>query len=724
MPRIVTVLLALAFTLAAQEAPLRWVDGRATLRTTLKAGEKVYECNLVVDLGAPGALALHKNAAGTLRSETATVVAGELTLDGVAVGRGDDEWLEAFTARWSEELREVPAAGFIGLDGLLTDPARPIIVIDGPRGRLKITDRAAWPEPAPAGASPFRILRDDQGLRFVASTGRDGEASLAVAMKERENTVPRKIDDADGQTASRTWRLGTTSLASLAPWHPGAAARLGAQVFAQGTWWIDVEQRRAMLLPTPGASVAGDEVAYAEALWKGDDALPDFFKKHKESRWTEAAAQRLMIDALRETPPDAGTAADFAVAWLGATPAGRRASTAAKLLERLPPVPEFDPFREDVIGLTLKDARADLDGTAQAKLRYERAEILRSRGDLAGAFRDLLSASFGMPHDGRPQLALARLHEARGEFDRARARYLRAVMDAERTAIDAWVALSAFDKSRGGDPATFTRRAADELEGRIPEFHPLPPDAPASRPARRPRGILVEIFTGAQCPPCAAADLAVDGLDEAWPETDVVALAWHLPIPAPEPMVAPCSDARAERYGVRGTPTIVVGGNHAFSGGGKPDQAQTVFDKLLGEYREAEAERHDPRVGGVARRDGDAVAVELKIDGAADGLVFHAALVEKVIAFPGRNAIVFHRQVARAHMSGRGKDGAYGGSWSLKSVASDLDARVSEIEERGPFKIRPTTPNPDLLSVVAWIENASGVVVDAVELPIGVVKRP
>ena len=46
--------------------------------------------------------------------------------------------------------------------------------------------------------------------------------------------------------------------------------------------------------------------------------IVDFFKKHKESRWTEAAAQRLMIGALRETPPDAGAAADFAVAWLGA----------------------------------------------------------------------------------------------------------------------------------------------------------------------------------------------------------------------------------------------------------------------------------------------------------------------------------------------------------------------------------------------------------------------
>jgi phage tail sheath gpL-like len=84
-------------------------------------------------------------------------------------------------------------------------------------------------------------------------------------------------------------------------------------------------------------------------------------------------------------------------------------------------------------------------------------------------------------------------------------------------------------------------------------------------------------------------------------------------------MVAPCADARAERYGVRGTLTVVVGGNHAFSGGGKPDQAQTVFDKLLAEVKEAEAERFDVRIDGGARRDGDSVTVDLRADGDAGG---------------------------------------------------------------------------------------------------------
>jgi hypothetical protein len=104
--------------------------------------------------------------------------------------------------------------------------------------------------------------------------------------------------------------------------------------------------------------------------------------------------------------------------------------------------------------------------------------------------------------------------------------------------------------------------------------------------------------------------------------------------------------------------------------------------------------------------------------------VFHAALVEKVIAFPGRNAIVFHRQVARAHVSGAAKAGAFAGTFSLKAVASDLEARVSEVEERGPFKIRPTVPNPELLAVVAWAENGKGVVVDAIELPGAAAKNP
>ncbi len=712
------VSLVIAFSLLAQEAPLRWVDGRMVMRTTLKAGEKVYECNLMVDLGIPDGLALHGNAAGTLRSPTAGVVSGDLTLSEVAIGRGDGGWLEAFTARWSEELREVPAAGFIGLGGLLSDPTRQIIVIDGPRGRIKVADRSAWPEPGPPGSSTFRLVKEDSGLKLVASAARDGEVLLAVSMKNRQNTIPRELNGEKGPDVSRVWRFGTAMIAQMAPWHPGAGPTLGASMFSRGTWWFDVAQGRAMVLPTSGASPDADEVAFAEALWTGDDALPEFYKAHKTSRWTEESAQKLLIDALRESPPDVDVASDRAVAWLGATPAGRRASAAAKLLERLPPDPLFDPFREAVIGLTLKDARADMDGTAQAKLRFERGEILRSRGDAKGAFRDLLSSAFGMPHDGRPQLALARLHEQQGEADRAKARYLRAIMDPEHTAIAAWTYLAEFDLKQGGSPKTFTARIAEELEGRIPEFHPLPPDAPASRPSRRPRGILVELFTGAQCPPCAAADLAVDGLDESWPKDEIIALAWHLPIPAPEPMVAACSDERAERAGVRGTPTFVIGGKRRFSGGGKPDQAQTVYEKVVKEVEGARAEDAPQRLRGHAARADDTISAEVTVEGPSEGLTFRAVLVEKLIAFPGKNAIVFHRQVARALLTGKADGAKYSASVSLKQVAKDLDERVSAVEEQGRFKIRPTEPNVDLLSVIVWIEDRNGVVLDALELPI------
>jgi len=41
---------------------------------------------------------------------------------------------------------------------------------------------------------------------------------------------------------------------------------------------------------------------------------------------------------------------------------------------------------------------------------------------------------------------------------------------------------------------------------------PFKPEAFAGRKGKSDRGVLVEVFTGAECPPCAAVDLAFDGL--------------------------------------------------------------------------------------------------------------------------------------------------------------------------------------------------------------------
>ena len=59
----------------------------------------------------------------------------------------------------------------------------------------------------------------------------------------------------------------------------------------------------------------------------------------------------------------------------------------------------------------------------------------------------------------------------------------------------------------------------------------------------------MELFTGANCPPCVAADLAFDGLQKAYSDKEVVLLQYHMNIPrGPEALTNADSDARFEYY--------------------------------------------------------------------------------------------------------------------------------------------------------------------------------
>ena len=51
--------------------------------------------------------------------------------------------------------------------------------------------------------------------------------------------------------------------------------------------------------------------------------------------------------------------------------------------------------------------------------------------------------------------------------------------------------------------------------------------------------MLVEVFTGAECPPCAAVDLAFDGLMKAYTPRDAILLQYHIHVPAPIRSPAP-----------------------------------------------------------------------------------------------------------------------------------------------------------------------------------------
>jgi hypothetical protein len=211
---------------------------------------------------------------------------------------------------------------------------------------------------------------------------------------------------------------------------------------------------------------------------------------------------------------------------------------------------------------------------------------------------------------------------------------------------------------------TDTRLAAlnaDMDRDYLAKMPPFKPTAFAGRQARSDRVAVMELFTGAQCPPCVAADLAFDGLLRTYKPTDVVLLQYHVDIPGPDPLTNPATEARMAYYrklspgGLGGAPAAVFNGQPQAGGGGsvqasekKYKEYRTILDGLL--EQPAGAAVH---LG--ATRSGDTITFQAgvsKLKNPGEDKKLRLLLVEESIRFVGSNKIRFHHMVVRAMPGG------------------------------------------------------------------------
>src|SRR6266851_4866813 len=125
---------------------------------------------------------------------------------------------------------------------------------------------------------------------------------------------------------------------------------------------------------------------------------------------------------------------------------------------------------------------------------------------------------------------------------------------------------------------------AKEVEARIKKIATdIKPAAFAGRKDKSDRVVLVELFTGAECPPCVAADKAFDALAETYKPSEVVLLEYHLHIPRPDPLTSPDGLERAKYYGgaIGGTPTFIFNGQPGPGVGGDAYDAMDGYEDCL-----------------------------------------------------------------------------------------------------------------------------------------------
>lgn len=265
----------------------------------------------------------------------------------------------------------------------------------------------------------------------------------------------------------------------------------------------------------------------------------------------------------------------------------------------------------------------------------------------------------------------------------------------------------------------------------------VPPFKPAKFSGRKEaeanQVAVLELFTGAQCPPCVAADVAFDALEKAYDHKDLVLIQYHMHIPGPDPMTNPDSIARWDYYrkffpeGIRGTPSTLFNGKPSAGGGGGMANAQSKFDQYSQLINPILEKTTPVRMTGNANRNGDKLDIKVEVYGAETGdpLKLRLIVVEDTVKYVGSNRLRFHHQVVRAMPGGadgvdiKGKDFKHEVTVDVKEIQASLKKYLDEYAANRPFP----TPNRPLelknLKVIAIVQNdKSANILQAVQLDV------
>lgn len=258
---------------------------------------------------------------------------------------------------------------------------------------------------------------------------------------------------------------------------------------------------------------------------------------------------------------------------------------------------------------------------------------------------------------------------------------------------------------------------AKEVEARLEKIDiTVKPEKFAGRKAESDRAVLVELFTGAECPPCVAADLAFDALTKTYKPAEVVLLQYHVHIPGPDPLTSPGSLARMRYYGddVEGAPTIFFSGRPSAEGGGGIDEGPDKYKQYRGVIDPMLEKPASLKLKASATQKGTKIDITAEASGIekpSEELRLRLALVEETVNYTGGNGMKVHHHVVRALPGGaeglalKDKTGKQTASVDLEEVRKELKKYLDDYAKEGAF---PNDQRPmDLknLRVVAFVQN-------------------
>lgn len=278
---------------------------------------------------------------------------------------------------------------------------------------------------------------------------------------------------------------------------------------------------------------------------------------------------------------------------------------------------------------------------------------------------------------------------------------------------------------RAGDVKGVDERLA-KLEAILDQEYlaTVPPFKPEPYAGRKEKGanqvVAFELFTGAQCPPCVAADVGFDALEKAYSPKDVILIQYHMHIPGPDPLTNPDSVARWDYYkakfpeGIRGTPSTLFNGKPAAGGGGPMANAETKHKQYRGIIDPLLEKTSPVAIAGKASRNGDKVEIVAEVTGAepaGEDLRLRFLLVEEKVKYVGGNGLRFHHQVVRGLPGGpagfviKDKNFRQAATADLGAIRNALGKYLDDYsaEKKNTWKAKPMELGH--LKVVALVQN-------------------
>lgn len=451
-------------------------------------------------------------------------------------------------------------------------------------------------------------------------------------------------------------------------------------------------------------------------------AIEKWLKDFPESGGKSTALYSIFDTLVTKHPEDRTRILEYANKYIEAGPENFRASSYSRVAGALLTAGIFIDDAANIAekGLTVFE-QEETKRTQQSRATHlaTLGRIRIKQGRVKDAEKALKAAFAANPEVPGAVIGLAELADKRGDRKTASEYWTRAALTGRLTKAERERFENTYRAAHNG--------SLDGLEATLDETYrtttknPVHPEPYKPTPARTNRVVLGEVFTGAGCPPCVAADLAFDAAMERYSRKDFIVVMYHQHIPLPDPLTNKSTLERAKYYTVTGVPTAAIEGV-ATVGGGPRDATRSVYNRITPSIDKALEVAPDAELALKASISGGVVKVRatpgaLKADG--EDVKLQIMLVEEMLGYSGENGVRFHpmvvRNIAGANYGGFAVDrkapAPVDHTFDLAQIMEETRKYIDDYEKERmgtqptfSFARKPVEMNRGNLSVVAFLQ--------------------